>query len=126
MNIKLKTVEDTGVDDPLTKSEQKSAASQKAVCRRRASIKMIQFILAVSSAVNAEKSCKDSQSMTNYLQRAVDDLITFTDDKECIAFIETLDEYEGLSDYFRLCRTTNCIPYARDVTSELNTYILLR
>jgi tetratricopeptide (TPR) repeat protein len=89
-----KKIESTTADKigGAAKAEQASAASNNAVPRRRANIKMVQNVLLVSLDNNIDDNSNDCRNTISQLQRVVDDLITFTDDDECIEFIETIND----------------------------------
>ena len=69
-----------------------SATSNNTVSRRRSKIKMVQNVILASLDNQTDDNNNDCRNMIKQLQCVLDDLITFTDEGDCIEFIATIND----------------------------------
>ena len=82
----------TGKSGGPKKSEQTSVVLKDVRARRRADIKVVQNIRLIWLDNNIDDKMEDCRNTVTQLRRIVNDVNTFTDDEECIQFIEDIND----------------------------------
>ena len=72
---------------------EQTAALPKGTCaRRRIDIKMVQNVLLIWLDTKIDVKKEDCRNTVTQLRRLVNDINTFTDEEDCIQFIDTIDD----------------------------------
>src|ERR1700684_4551425 len=81
-----------GKSDGAAKAEQTSAGSKRVAPRQRITVQMMQNILIIWLDKNIDDNSADCRNTISQLRRIVNTINTFTDDYECIQFLNIMGD----------------------------------
>jgi tetratricopeptide (TPR) repeat protein len=81
----------TGKSGSVTKVEQVSAHSKNAASSGRITVRMVQNVLLIWLDQNIDDNSADCRNTITQLRHTVNTINTFTDGKQCIPFLESMD-----------------------------------